>query len=120
MLGGDAGRSSALPAARTSGAPAPSAGPLIQGSFKVYPNPARRSPVTFAYTLTEPSRVEFELLDTSGHSVVSFTRDGTQSENIEVWQPGGAPAGLYLARVKFTGSISHHDHTEKMLVGVLK
>jgi hypothetical protein len=120
MLGGDAGRSCVLPAARTTSAPAPSAGPLVKGSFKVYPNPARRSPVTFAYTLSEPSRVEFELLDTSGHAVASFTRDGTQADNVVVWQPGSAPAGLYLARVKFTGSVSHHDQSEKILVGVLK
>ena len=120
MLGGDAGRSSVLPSARTTAAPAPSAGPLVKGSFKVFPNPARRSPVSFAYTLTEPSRVEFEILDTSGHSVASFTRDGVQADNVVVWQPGNATAGLYLARVKFTGSISHHDHSEQMLVGVLK
>ncbi|MGH3054191.1 MAG: T9SS type A sorting domain-containing protein, partial [Gaiellaceae bacterium] len=120
MLGGDPGRTCVLSSERTTSAPAASAGPLVKGSFKVYPNPARRSPVTFAYTLTEPSRVQFEILDTSGHSVTSFTRDGTQADNVAVWEPGGAPAGLYLARVKFTGSVSHHDHSEKMLVGVLK
>jgi hypothetical protein len=120
MLGGDPGRSSVLPAARTTSAPAASAGPLLKGTFVVYPNPARRSPVTFAYTLSEPSRVQFDILDTSGHSVASFTRDGTQADNIAVWEPGALPAGLYLAHVKFTGSISHHDQSEKILVGVLK
>jgi M6 family metalloprotease-like protein len=120
MLGGDPGRTSVLPAARTSTAPAASAGPLLKGTFMAYPNPARRSPVTFAYTLSEPSRVQFEIVDTSGHSVASFTRDGTQAENIAVWEPGALPAGLYLARVKFSGSLSHHDQSEKILVGVLK
>jgi hypothetical protein len=106
--------------ARTSTAPTASAGPLLKGTFMAYPNPARRSPVTFAYTLSEPSRVQFEIVDTSGHSVASFTRDGTQAENIAVWEPGALPAGLYLARVKFSGSLSHHDQSEKILVGVLK
>jgi M6 family metalloprotease-like protein len=118
MLGGDAGRTSALPVDRTGSAPAASAGPLVGGSFKVYPNPARRSPVTFAYSLTEPARVQIEIIDTSGHRVASFTRDGHQSNNIDVWDPGRLPAGLYVARVSFKGSSS--ERTEVIPVGVLR
>jgi len=118
MLGGDAGRSSTLPDERTTSAPAPSAGPLVKGSFKAYPNPARRSPVTFAYTLTEPARVQYEIIDTSGHRVASFTRDGVQSANTDQWDPGALPAGLYLARVSFHGAQT--AHTEMIPVGVLR
>jgi len=120
MLGGDPGRTSVLPAERTSIAPPPSTGPLVYGTFVAYPNPARRSPVTFAYTLTEPARVTFDILDTSGHTVASFARDGHQADNLEVWQPGALPAGLYLAQVHFSGSLSHHAVSQKILVGVLK
>jgi hypothetical protein len=104
MLGQDPGRRSALPATATP-APAPSlAGPLEKGSFKAYPNPARRSPFTFAYTLSEAAQVEFRILDASGHEVAQFVRDGARAENTVVWDPGALPAGLYLARVKFSGA----------------
>ena len=118
MLGGDPGRSFALPSDRTGSAPVAVSGPLVGGSFKVYPNPARRSPVTFAYSLTEPARVQIEIVDTSGHRVASFTRDGHQSNNVDVWDPGRLPAGLYVARVSFKGSSS--ERTEVIPVGVLR
>lgn len=118
MLGGDPGRTAWLPTERTTAAVAASAGPLERGSLKAYPNPARRAPVSFAYRLTEPARVDFHILDTSGHEVASFTRDGRQSDNLEVWDPGRLPSGLYLARIHFrTGG---HEHTEVMQVGLLR
>ena len=120
QLGGDPGRTSALTAERTPPAPAPSAGPLVKGSFKVYPNPARRTPVSFAYTLTEPARVQYEIVDTSGHRVASFTIDGHLSANLDSWDPGHLPGGLYLARVSFRGAVSNHDHSELIPVGVLR
>jgi hypothetical protein len=81
--------------------PAAVAGPLIAGSFKAYPNPARLRPVKFAYQLSEPADVEFRILDASGHEVASFARSGQRADNLEVWEPGDLPAGLYLARVRF-------------------
>lgn len=104
MLGHDAGRTNALPEASTPAPGAPVAGPLVRGSLKAFPNPARRSPVTFAYTLSEAARVEFRILDSSGHEVASFTRDGGRSENTVVWDPGALPSGLYVARVRFAGA----------------
>jgi VCBS repeat protein len=101
MLGGDPGRTSSLPASRMSSTPAASAGPLIQGTLKAYPNPARRRPVSFAYQLSEPADVEFRILDASGHQVASFARSGQRADNLEVWEPGDLPAGLYLARLRF-------------------
>jgi hypothetical protein len=104
MLGHDPGRTSALPAASTPAPAAATAGPLARGSLKAFPNPARRSPVTFAYTLSEAARVEFRILDASGHEVASFTHEGSRAENSVVWDPGALPAGLYLARVRFAGA----------------
>ncbi|HTK31593.1 MAG TPA: FG-GAP-like repeat-containing protein [Candidatus Saccharimonadaceae bacterium] len=118
MLGGDPGRTSWLPASRTTLAAAPSPGPLEKGSLKVYPNPARRQPVSFAYKLSEPARVDFHILDTSGHEVASFTRDGRQSDNTEIWDPGRLPAGLYLARIHFLAS--GREHTELRQVALLR
>jgi hypothetical protein len=118
MLGGDPGRTSALSAAATGPAPTPTAGPLAGGSLKVYPNPARRHPVSFAYRLTEPADVEFRILDTSGHQVCAFSRPGLQGENVQVWEPGSLPAGLYLARMRFHGATS--ERVEVRQVGVLK
>ena len=118
MLGGDPGRSGALPGERTGTPVAATPGPLVKGSFKAYPNPARRSAVTFAYTLTEPARVQYEIVDTSGHRVASFTRDGRTSDNVDVWDPGRLPAGLYLARVSFKAA--DRERTEMIPIGLLR
>ncbi len=118
MLGGDPGRSSALPADRTASAPAARLGPLVQGSLKAYPNPARRRPVQFAFQLTEPAEVEFRILDTSGHAVASFKRSGRQADNLEVWDPGDLPAGLYLAQLRFRSA--GREHHEILQVGLLR
>ena len=118
VLGGDPGRSSNLPIDRTT-APGPIfAGPLVHGSFKAFPNPARRHPVSFAYTLTEPAQVEFRIVDASGHQVASFMRQGRPADNLEVWDPGALPAGLYVARVRFRGAGT--ERTEFVPVGLLR
>lgn len=118
MMGGDPGRSSALPVGRSPVAAAPGAGPLERGSLKVYPNPARRRPVAFAYRLNEEAEVEFRILDSSGHQVAAFTRSGRRSDNLEMWEPGDLPSGLYLARLRFRGA--GHEHTEVVPVGLLR
>jgi hypothetical protein len=118
MVGGDPGRTSTLPDDRSPVAAAASSGPYVPGSLKAYPNPARQQPVSLAYQLTEPADVDIRIVDASGHSVASFTREGRRADNVEVWDPGNAPAGLYLARLKFHGASS--EHVETILVGVLR
>jgi hypothetical protein len=118
MTGGDPGRTSALPAARTPAPAAPQAGPVERGSLKAYPNPARNRPVSFAYTLSEEATVEFRILDPSGHEVASFTRRGQRSDNVEVWDPGALPAGLYVARLRFRGAGG--EQTLTVPVGLLR
>src|SRR2546422_1552921 len=118
MLGGDAQRSCGLPSARTPVIMPQSPGPLVRGSLKAYPNPAIRKPVSFAYRMTEPGEVEFRILDTSGHEVASFTRRARQADNVEVWDPGALPAGLYVARLRFKGSTSNEVQT--LPVGLLR
>jgi hypothetical protein len=118
MLGGDAQRSSGLPAVRTPVALAPAAGPLVRGSLKAYPNPAIRKPVSFAYRMSEPGEVDFRILDTSGHEVASFTRRARQADNVEVWDPGALPAGLYVARLRFKGATS--NQVETVPLGLLR
>jgi M6 family metalloprotease-like protein len=117
-IGGDPGRTSSLPADRTVSAAAASPGPLVRGSLKVYPNPARRRPVAFAYQLSEPAEVEFRIVDSSGHEVASFKRQGRRADNLETWDPGAAPAGLYLARLRFRGAGG--DEHEVVSVGVIR
>jgi hypothetical protein len=104
MLGGDPGRTFSLLASAMAVTPAATAGPLISGSLKAYPNPARKKPISFAYQLSEPADVEFRILDASGHQVASFSRAGQRADNLEVWEPGDLPAGLYLARLRFRAS----------------
>jgi hypothetical protein len=118
MRGGNPGRTSALILDPGVVAPAAVAGPLVNGSLKAYPNPARRRPVSFAYQLTEPADVEFRILDTSGHEVASFTRRGRQSDNLEVWDPGSLPAGIYVARLRFRGATA--ERVETVPVGLLR
>ena len=118
MLGGDPGRSAALPADRAPVAGAAVQGPYVAGSLKAYPNPARRRPVSFAYQLTEPADVEFRIVDASGHQVTTFRRDGRRSDNLAIWDPAGMPAGLYLAHVRFKSGGGQHEET--IPVGVLR
>lgn len=118
MLGGDPGRSSALPGTRMGATPAPSRGPLVHGSLKAFPNPARRRPVSFAYQLSEPADVEFRILDPSGHEVASFVRNGHRADNLETWDPGRLPAGLYLAQLRFRGN--GHELVEIVPVGLIR
>ena len=118
MLGGDPGRTCLLSPQSTSTPGAPVAGPLVPGSLKAYPNPARRKPVQFAYQLSEDSSVEFRILDSSGHEVARFTRPGRRSDNLETWDPSGVPAGLYIARIRFSGPGG--ARTESMPLGILR
>jgi hypothetical protein len=118
MLGGDPGRSSALLDGATSSPAGPSAGPLVSGSLKAYPNPARQKPVQFAYQLTEDAEVEFRVLDSSGHEVTRWTRSGRRSDNLETWDPTGVPAGLYVARIKFSGPGG--SQVQSLPIGVLR
>ncbi len=118
MLGGDPARTSSLPLSRTPVPAAAAAGPLVRGSLKAYPNPARNQPLKFAYTLSEAASVEFRILDASGHEVASFTRAGQRSDNLEVWDPGALPAGLYVARLRFSGPGG--SRTETLPLGLLR
>jgi M6 family metalloprotease-like protein len=118
MLGGDAGRTCLLGASATSSPTAAGAGPLVAGSFKAYPNPARQKPVQFAYQLTEDAAVEFRILDSSGHEVARFARSGRRSDNLETWDPVGLPAGLYMARLRFSGPGG--ARTESLPIGILR
>ena len=74
--------------------------------------------MAFAYQLTEPAEVQFSIVDASGHEVASFERAGRRTDNLEVWDPGHAPAGLYMARLRFRGAGT--EHSEVVLVGVLR
>ena len=120
MVGGDPGRTASLQLDPSLYAAAPEAapGPLVSGSLMAYPNPARRSPVSFAFRLSEPAEVEFRILDTSGHEVAAFERRGRQADNLEIWNPGSLPAGLYMARLRFRGAGT--DRTEVLPIGVLR
>ena len=119
MLGGDPGRTSALPAERAPQAFAIAGGPYVTGSLKAYPNPARNHhPVTFAFQLTEPAAVEVDIVDSSGYRVAGFQHDGVQSDNLASWDPGHLPAGLYLARLHMHGASG--DHSEVIAVGVIQ
>jgi hypothetical protein len=118
MVGGDPGRTSYLPLGRTTTILPATAGPLEEGSFKAYPNPARGVDVKFAFRLSEAASVQFRIFDASGHMVTSFARHGVQSDNLVVWQPGALPAGLYLAQVRFDSPSG--THFESVQVGLLR
>jgi M6 family metalloprotease-like protein len=117
-VGGDIGRTATLPLQRSPAAPAAAAGPYVAGSLKAYPNPARNQPVTLAYQLTEPAEVEIRILDSSGHQVASFKGQGRRADNVHVWEPGRASAGLYVARLHLRSGA--REHVETVLVGVLR
>ena len=118
MLGGDPGRTCALPDARSPVATAAAAGPVVHGSVMAFPNPARRRPVSFAYKLTEEASVDFRIMDASGHEVARFRRAGQRSDNLEIWDPGALPAGLYMARLEFQGA--HGSQVKVLPVGLIR
>jgi M6 family metalloprotease-like protein len=118
MAGGDPGRTGYLPIERTSVAMAASTGPLVRGSLKAYPNPARFSAVKFAYQLTEPADVTLRVFDASGHMVTSMRQSGRIADNQVVWEPGNLPAGLYVVQVRVEGASGGHDETVR--VGLLR
>jgi hypothetical protein len=118
MVGGDPGRTGYLPVERTSIAPAAGAGPLVRGSLKAYPNPARFSAVKFAYQLTEPAEVTFRVFDTSGHMVTTMRQSGQISDNQTIWEPGNLPAGLYVVQVRIEGASGGRDET--LQIGLLR
>lgn len=97
---------------------APSAGPLVAGSLKAYPNPARQKPVQFAYQLTEDASVEVRILDASGHEVTRWTRQGRRADNLDRWDPTGVPAGLYMAHLRFSGPGG--ARTETVPLGIIR
>ena len=118
MLGGDPQRTSSLPASRTPTPTASAAGPLERGSLKAFPNPARNTSVKFAYTLTEAAQVHFTILDASGNEVAAFTRAGQRADNLEIWDPGALPAGLYVARLRFSGA--RGEEKSSVSVGLIR
>ena len=118
MLGGDPGRTCALLDNANSAPTAPQPGPLVSGSLKAYPNPARRKPVQFAYQLSEDAAVEFRIMDASGHEVARWSRSGKRSDNLEVWDPHGLPAGLYVAHIRFAGPGG--SRSENVPLGILQ
>jgi hypothetical protein len=118
MRGGDPGRTQVLAWSRAPVALAPAPGPVVRGTLKAFPNPARRRPVQVALTLSEPARIEVRVLDASGHEVASFAREGRQAENLLTWDPGALPAGLYLVNVRVRGAGG--EHVQTLPVGVLR
>lgn len=118
QLGGDAGRTCYLSPLSTSTPFAASAGPLVPGSLKAYPNPARQKPVQFAYQLSEDASVEVRILDASGHEVTRWTRQGRRADNLDRWDPTGVPAGLYVAHLRFSGPGG--ARTETLPLGIIR
>jgi hypothetical protein len=62
-------------------------------------------PVTFAFRLREAGPVTIKIYDPAARQVDAITRDASASDNAIVWDPGGHPSGLYLARVEAGGQV---------------
>ncbi|MEP7027830.1 MAG: T9SS type A sorting domain-containing protein, partial [Candidatus Eisenbacteria bacterium] len=82
-----------------------SATPILPGTFKCYPNPARQAPVTFAFRLREAARVTIKIYDPAARLVDEMARDASASDNAISWDPGARPSGLYVARVEAAGQV---------------
>ena len=62
--------------------------------------------------------MDFTITDSSGRPVASFTRSGRRSDNLEQWDPGSVPAGLYVARLRFRGAT--RTISEAITLGLLR
>jgi hypothetical protein len=103
--GGDAGRSYAPFSALET--PVPAAGtPILEGSWKAYPNPARQRPITFAFQLREAGRVTISIYDAAARLVERIERETTAQDNAITWDPVGRPSGLYVARIEVPGQVA--------------
>jgi hypothetical protein len=78
---------------------------IVANTLKCYPNPAKRSPITFAFRLDRPAQVRFRIYDSAARQVDEFERDGSASENAIVWDPAGRVSGLYVARIEVEGQV---------------
>jgi hypothetical protein len=104
--GGTAGRAyAAIPTYELWAGVANSATAILPGTLKIYPDPARQAPVTFAFRLRQAGQVTVKIFDTAARQVASFTRAATASDNALTWDPGSHPSGLYVARIEVPGQV---------------
>jgi M6 family metalloprotease-like protein len=104
--GGGAGRGYAVQTPfAPSGAITGASAAILPGTLKVYPNPARQAPVTFAFRLRQAGQVSVKIYDAAARQVAEFTRAGSTSDNAITWDPGGHPSGLYVARIEVPGQV---------------
>jgi hypothetical protein len=85
--------------------PSSAAEPIVAHSLKLYPNPARQSPITFAFQLDRPATVRVKIYDSAAREVDSFERAGATSDNAIQWDPAGRTSGLYVARIEVEGQV---------------
>ena len=93
-------------------------GVLVEGTLKCYPNPARRSPLTIAFQLTEPGSATLTVFDPTGREVARLTQPALQSDNALVWNPSDRAPGLYLGRLEVAGQSGRRE-TRLVQLGVL-
>lgn len=109
LWGHDAGRTFSLVDPPTTGS-LPDGGLLVAGSLRCYPNPAKRSPVTVAFQLKEPSLVTLTVYDPSGRRVAEMEQAGLKSDNALVWKADGQAPGLYLGSLRIEAGGSSESH----------
>src|SRR5262249_7496558 len=98
VYGGNPGRDFAYVSPPTSGGITGS-GLVVSGTLKCYPNPAKRSPMTVAFQLTEPGQATLTIYDPSGRQIDRITQSALRSDNALIWDPSRAAPGMYLARL---------------------
>jgi hypothetical protein len=116
VLGGGPGRDFALVTPPTSGTVGGS-GLVVSGTLKCYPNPAKRSPMTVAFQLTEPGQATLTIYDPSGRQIDRISQSALRSDNALIWDPSKAAPGMYLARLDIEASGKKETHLVQL--GVL-
>jgi M6 family metalloprotease-like protein len=116
VWGGNPGRDFALVTVPTSGTIAGS-DLVVSGTLKCYPNPAKRSPMTVAFQLTEPGQATLTIYDPSGRQIDRISQSALRSDNALIWDPSKAAPGMYLARLDIEASGKKETHVVQL--GVL-
>jgi len=116
VYGGGPGRNFALTTVPQTGSVTGS-GLIVSGSLKCYPNPAKRSPMTVAFQLTEPGQATLTIYDPSGRQVDQVTQSALRSDNALIWNPSKVAPGMYLARLDVEAS--GKKETQVVQLGVL-
>ena len=93
----------------------------FEGSYKLYPNPAKNTPILIEYGLSVAATVDVEIYDVLGNRVWTANYSDGAGIQMHPWDLRNSSgkkvgSGVYLVRVKANGGGSKVDVVKKLVV----